>query len=143
MLLFYKVDIIAILRYVKLDLAHACNYAMLGHFLFNGEGGVVYYWNCFVLRQRQFYNSCTGFIVIFLSLIQCCARHATSCRVNHFKRCYTDYNSSYFNKLKTEKKKWNFINNMRKSINWATKITSIKNCFGDIITNPKQIGKLV
>ena len=48
-----------------------------------------------------------------------------------------------FNNLKTDREKWNFINEMRNSRRTKTQITSLRNVFGDIITNQKQIANFL
>ena len=48
-----------------------------------------------------------------------------------------------FNNLKTEKDKWNFINEARNAKRTTTSIPSLKNCFGDLITDELQIANLL
>ena len=47
-----------------------------------------------------------------------------------------------FKNLKTEKDKWNFINEARNAKK-TTSIPSLKNCFGDLITDELQIANLL
>ena len=48
-----------------------------------------------------------------------------------------------FNNLTTEKDKWKFINESRDARRTKTEITSLKNCFGDHVTDQKKIANLL
>ena len=48
-----------------------------------------------------------------------------------------------FNNLTTEKDKWKFINESRNARRTKTEITSLKNCFGDHVTDQKKIANLL
>ena len=48
-----------------------------------------------------------------------------------------------FNNLTTEKDKWKFINESRNARRRKTEITSLKNCFGDHVTDQKKIANLL
>ena len=53
------------------------------------------------------------------------------------------YQINTFNNLTSEKDKWNFINEARNSLKTKTEIVSLKNSFGDLVTNQKQIANLL
>ena len=49
----------------------------------------------------------------------------------------------FFRNLTSEKDKWNFINDARNSQRTKTHISSLRNSFGDLITDPKRIANLL
>ena len=49
------------------------------------------------------------------------------------------HNFNTFKNLKTEREKWNFINEARSSKRSKTEISSLKNVFGDIYTDQNKI----
>ena len=49
----------------------------------------------------------------------------------------------FFRNLTSEKDKWNFINEARNSQRTKTHISSLRNSFGDLITDPKRIANLL
>ena len=49
----------------------------------------------------------------------------------------------FFRNLTSEKDKWNFINEARNSKRTKANISSLKNSFGDLITDPKRIANLL
>ena len=49
----------------------------------------------------------------------------------------------FFRNLTSEKDKWNFINEVRNSLRTKTHISSHRNSFGDLITDPKRIANLL
>ena len=49
----------------------------------------------------------------------------------------------FFRNLTSEKDKWNFINEARNSQRTKTNISSLRNSFGDLITDPKRIANLL
>ena len=53
------------------------------------------------------------------------------------------HNFNTFKNLKTEREKWNFINEARNSKKSKTKISSLKNVFGDIYTDQNKIVNLL
>ena len=61
---------------------------------------------------------------------------------NGIKYCQKQYYKLEFLQLDTEKHKWKFINNIRQSNPAKAGIEVIKNCFGDLITNPTKIANL-
>ena len=48
-----------------------------------------------------------------------------------------------FNNLNSDRVKWNFINEARNSLRTKTRIISLRNVFGDIITNQRKIANLL
>ena len=52
------------------------------------------------------------------------------------------HNTSIFKQLQSDRQKWNFINEARNSKRRKTEIVSLKNSFGDIITDQKKIVNL-
>ena len=48
-----------------------------------------------------------------------------------------------FQNLTSEKDKWNFINEARNAHRTKTHISSLRNSFGDLITDPKRIANLL
>ena len=55
----------------------------------------------------------------------------------------SDFQIEYFNNLKSERDRWNFINETRNSKRMKTEIFSLKNSFGDIVTDQKRIANLL
>ena len=51
--------------------------------------------------------------------------------------------SKYFLELTTEREEWNFINEARDSLRTKTVILSLKNDFGDIVTDQKKVANLL
>ena len=48
-----------------------------------------------------------------------------------------------FNNLNSDREKWNFSNEARNSLGTKTRIISLRNVFGDIITNQRKIANLL
>ena len=55
---------------------------------------------------------------------------------------HLQFKSNTFANLKTDRQKWNFINEARNSQRYKMSITSLKNSFGDVITNQISIANL-
>ena len=55
----------------------------------------------------------------------------------------SDFQIESFNNLKSERDKWNFINETRNSKRMKTEVFSLKNSFGDIVTDQKRIANLL
>ena len=54
-----------------------------------------------------------------------------------------NYQKSVFESLQTDKEKWNFISEVRISKKTKTNIRTLKNSFGDILTEQKRIANLL
>ena len=54
-----------------------------------------------------------------------------------------NYQKSVFGSLQTDRDKWNFISEVRNSKKTKTNIRTLKNSFGDIITDQKRIANLL
>ena len=59
--------------------------------------------------------------------------------IEKFNSTRSDFQFECFN-LKSERHRWNFINEIRNSKRIKTEILSLKNSFGDTVTDQKRIG---
>ena len=55
----------------------------------------------------------------------------------------SDFQIEYSNNLKSERDRWNIINDTRNSKRLKTEILSLKNSFGDIVTDQKRFANLL
>ena len=55
----------------------------------------------------------------------------------------SDFQFECFSNLKSERDRWNFINETKNSERTKTEIFSLKNSFGDTVTDQKRIANLL